>query len=194
MFSVLQGCFDYISNSAEEQSSFADIMKNSVKKYVVDVGNELIITATSRALKYQISMEEAVSEIGKGVIIKCIAFMHANSADTMMRNIESVDGDCDMEMKLYLFEIESYLLNIAQHRDLPQFFQQISENKDAVVKVTELLRERIEIIQTTFNIDCASFTEYRAFCKDVFNLVMDVISHFNQAGETTFVKHITEKE
>lgn len=169
-------------------------MKITFKTMCVDVGNEFIKTATSRALKYQISMEEAVSEIGKGLIIKCMAFMHANLADTMMRNKESVDGDCHMEMKLYLFEIESYWLNIAQHRDLPQVFQQISEDKDAVVKVTELLRERIEKIQTTFNIECASFTELRAVCKDVFNIVMDVISHFSQTGETTFVKHITEKE
>nr|XP_022304747.1 uncharacterized protein LOC111111870 [Crassostrea virginica] len=192
-FSVLQRCCDYISNTAEEQSSFADIMKISFKTMCVDVGNEFIKTATSQALKYQIPMEEAVSEIGKG-LLKCMAFMHANYADTMMRNKESVDGDGLMEMKLYLFEMESYLLNIEQHRDLPQVFQQISEDKDAVVKVTELLRERIERIQTTFNTECASFTEYRALCKDVFNLVMDVISHFNQAGETTFVKHITEKE
>lgn len=169
-------------------------MKNYFKIFFVDVFNECFKTATSRALTYQISMEEAMSEIGKALITKCTAFMHASLADTMMRYKESVDGDCDMEMKLYLFEMESYWLNIAQHRDLPQFFQQITEDKDAVVKVTELLRERIEIIQTTFNIECASFTEYRALCKDVYNLVMDVISHFSQAGETTFVKHITEKE
>ena len=159
-------------------------MKHSIKNVVVDVFNEYLKTATSRALKYHISMEKALLEIGIGPIIKCMAFTHANLADTMIRNKESVDGYCDMEMKLGLFEIESYLLNIAQHIDLPQVVKQISEDADAVEKVTELLRERIEIIQTTFNIECASFTEYRAFCKDVFNVVMDVISHFNQAGET----------
>ena len=80
-FSVLQRSFDYIGNKAEEQSSFADTMKITFKTMCVDVGNEFIKTATSRALKYQLSMEEAESEIGKGLITKCIAFFQTKWAN-----------------------------------------------------------------------------------------------------------------
>ena len=171
---------DGLGKLVEKRASCADIMNNSFQKAFGEVFNEFINTATSRALKYQISIEEAAPGILKGLLTKDMAFTHANMADIMMRNKESVNGEFHMEYKLHLFEMESYFFNIAQNRDLPQAFKQIVEDKDTVVMVTELVRERIEIIQTKFNNGYGSLTEGRSVCKEVFNLVMDVISNLTK--------------
>lgn len=182
LFQTIKRVCDNLSKLSDERGSLADFMEKTVKISFEELTYELFQTISLQARKYNSPIHEVALENMKKLLSRMIALMHEDLADRMRRNKTRGYGDTDMDYKLFLLEVESYFLNFVQNTYLPQILKKITEDTDALVMITEIAKERIEEFRTKFT-GIEDTTEFRAVAKNVFDLVMDVISTFNQAKE-----------
>lgn len=183
-----------MDNSSEEPGSLMDELKVNGRQFIIENLIRIFNEGNERALKFNISQDQAIDELFPGTNLKFLAPLHAYMAKYIMEMEGEEDGSEAMELKLFQIEIEYYLFYVAQNADIDHIIDVLFEDKDMLITVTEIVRERMEIIEETFNIKNASVREIRDLAMEIFNLVMDVVLLTNQAKETTEVKKITEKE
>ena len=165
---------------AEVRISGADFVKE-----MKEIDDEMPKATTLRALKYHISEEKAELEILEEIISKLIAIIHSTDIDKM--TIED-----KKQAKIFLFEIESYALDVvqkAQNIELQHIINKIHEEVGSLQKQMEAL---VEAKEKCRNIGYTSIQEIRDKAKDVFNFVMDVL--LNETSETAEIQQITEIE
>lgn len=145
-----------------------------------------------RASKHLISWEKAMDELHEEFLFNFVALLHAILAEKII----GVNSKNNKELKICLLEIEIYFLNVlqkAENTDFEEIIMRIVVENDTFLMIKELLRERMERIEKTINKEKASIRKFRYILKDIYNLVMDVLSIFNQEKETTEGQWITEK-
>ena len=160
-------------------------------EFFSELYEELFKAITLRALKYHISMDDAALDLGKWFILKAMSVLYAFLVDIIIETLGQTEND-DV---ISLLEIEGYLLKVGQkvyNMDLKHVMKRILEDNDTFIKVKELLRERMETFEQTMN--KLKEKEFRDQAKDIFHLVMDVLSIFNQAEELTEFQQAAEKE
>nr|XP_022306259.1 uncharacterized protein LOC111112774 isoform X3 [Crassostrea virginica] len=176
--------------STGEPISLTDYIVHTVE-FMNETLDEFFKAATLRALKYHISMEKAFLDLGKGFLFKIIAVIHAILIDIIIKT----PGLIVNEVRMCLLEMEGYLLKVGQkvnNMDLKHVIKRILEDNDTFLKVKELLKERMDTFEKTMN--KFNEKEFPDQAKDIFHLVMDVLSIFNQAEEPTEFQQAAEKE
>lgn len=174
---------DKLSKSPETRIFQADLIKE-IKK---EMDDEMPKARTLRALKYHISEEKAEAEILEEISSKLIAIVHASNADKMTIENEN-------ELKILLFEIESYALDMVQKTkniELQHITNRIREEGGTLLRKMVVVVEAFEKYRN-INMGKSSIKEIRDLCKDLFNFYMDVI--LNERTETAEVQQITEIE
>ena len=174
-------------------TSLAETMKLWVIEMINLSNDEFLKAGTLRASKHFISMEKAMGELHEEFYFKLGALLHAIVAEKII----GVNSKNIKELKIFLQEIEIYILNVlqkAENRDFEEIIMRILVENDTFLMVKELIRERMEKIEKTINKEKASIRKLRYIFKDIFNLVMDVLSIFNQAEEPTEFQQAAEKE
>ena len=161
-------------------------------EFLSELYEELFKAITLRALKYHISMDEAALDLGKWFILKAMSVLYAFLVDIIIETLRQTEND---DIIILLLEIEGYLLKVGQkvyNMNLKHVMKRILEDNDTFIKVKELLRERMETFEKIMN--KLKEKEFRDQAKDIFHLVMDVLSIFNQAEELTEFQQAAEKE
>ena len=176
--------------SAEEPGSIMDELKMFGRNFIIENLPRIVNEGNERALKLNISQDQAIDELFPGTNSKFLAPLHANMAKYIMENEGEEDGGDAMEFKLIQIEIEKYFFHVAQNADVGHILDVLFEDMDMLITVTEIVRERMEIIEETLNFEHASVRDIRVLAGEIFNLVMDVVLLINQAKKTTD----TEKE
>lgn len=174
---------DKLSKSPETRIFQADFIKE-IKKEIDDVMPK---ARTLRALKHHISEEKAEVEIFEEISSKLIAIVHALNADKMTIENEN-------ELKILLFEIESYALDVVQKAkniELQHITNRIREEGGTLLRKMVVVLEALEKY-SNINMGKSSIQEIRNLSKDAFNFLMDVI--LNERTETAEVQQITEIE
>ena len=165
-------------------TSLAETMKLWVIEMINLSNDEFLKAGTLRASKHFISMEKAMGELREEFSFKLGALLHAIVAEKII----GVNSKNIKELKIFLQETEIYILNVlqkAENRHFEEIIMRIVVENDTFLMVKELLRERMEKIEKTINKEKASIRKLRYIFKDIYNLVMDVLSIFNQEKETT---------
>ena len=182
---------DKIVKLLEKPISQAGTLRGHKIEVINEALEEFLKAASLRALKYHMPKEQALLDLGKGFIFKAMTVVHAILVDNIIKTL----GQIENEDNISLMEIEGYLLKVGQkvyNMDLKHVKKRILEDNDTFIKVKELLKERMDTFEKTMN--KLKENEFRDKAKDIFHLVMDVLSIFNQAEEPAEFQQTAEKE
>lgn len=186
MVSAYRTGLDKMLKSKEEPVS-----QETFIEHMMEVINENFKVATLRAWKHHISVEKALTDLEEGLLFKFITVAHAILIDSIIKT----PGKNENEVRMCLLEIEGYLLKVGQkvhNMDLEHVIRRILVDNDTFLKVRDLLKERMDTFEKTMNkLDEKEFPDQ---AKDIFQLVLDVLSIFNQAEEPTKFQQAAEKE
>lgn len=189
----------------------------SLTKFLIEVSEELFKAGYSLALKYDIPMSKAYTELIKVLLSRIIPEKDTIDADVMMKTDD--ENEKQEKSKTVSLLLESSALNVAEifkNIDLERIFTMEIRENDISILVNEIwinLLERYKIdknakMQVLFkkifeNANMQNILKYtfqnasiqlEEFVKDICVFIMDVFSIFNQVKETSEVQQIAELE